>query len=316
MTLMSPTRPASPHESAALRGPRARLSRRTVDSLYGYAFIAPALIGFVVFVLGPLVGAAYYSALDYNNLSGRSSFVGVDNYIELATGGVFATVLRNTAVFSLAVIPGNVVGGLLLAVLVNRQIPFIGIFRTAFFLPAVISLVAWSLVWEYMLQSNGGVNAWLAQVGITGPNWLADPTWAMATLVFVQLLKGVGISMVLFLAALQEVPEEILEAARVDGANRAQVFCRMTLPLISPAVLLVSILATINALKAFAQIFLLTEGGPGISTSVLGYYIYDQAFNAFQLGRASAAAVVLFGLVLVLTLVQWWSRKRWVFNES
>lgn len=294
---------------------RPRLSRRSVEAITGYTFVAPAVLGFVVFVVGPLVGAVYFSTLEYNTLSGRTSFAGLGNYTELATSGAFAVVLRNTAVFSLAVIPGNLALGLLLAVLLNQRLPGIGIFRTVYFLPAVMSLVAWSLVWEYMLQANGGVNAWLSTIGISGPNWLADPAWAMASLVAVQVIKGVGISTILFLAALQDLPEEVLEAGRLDGASRLTIFTRLSLPLISPTLLLVSILATINALKAFAQVFLLTEGGPGISTSVLGYYIYDQAFNAFQLGRASAAAVVLFVIVLTITLIQWLSRKKWVFNE-
>lgn len=314
MVLAAPTRQQARSPS---RPPtrRPHLSRRAAEAITGYAFVAPAVLGFAVFVVGPLAGAMYFSTLEYNTLSGQTSFAGLDNYRELATSGAFATVLRNTAVFSLAVIPGNLILGLLLAVLLNQRLPGIGFFRTIYFLPAVMSLVAWSLVWEYMLQANGGVNAWLSQIGISGPNWLADPAWAMASLIVVQVVKGVGISMILFLAALQDLPEEILEAGRLDGASRLVIFTRLSLPLISPTLLLVSILATINALKAFAQVFLLTEGGPGISTSVLGYYIYDQAFNAFQLGRASSAAMVLFVIVLAVTLLQWWSRKKWVFNE-
>lgn len=293
-----------------------RTRAKTIDALYGYAFVAPAVIGFGIFVLAPLIGVFSFSGLEYNSLSGRETWVGFDNYVALFTSPVFAEVMRNTTVFALAVIPGNVILGLLLAVLVNLRLPAISFFRTAFFIPVVLSLVAWSLVWDYLLQANGGINAWLAQVGITGPNWLADPSTAMGTVIAVQVLKGVGISMVLFLAALQEVPEEIIEAARVDGASRPQIFFRMVLPLISPTILFVAILATINALKAFAQIYLLTQGGPGLSTSVLGYYIYDQAFNAFQVGSASAAAVVLFVIALVITLAQWMGRRKWVFNES
>lgn len=291
-----------------------RLERR--DAWWGYAFIAPVVIGFAVFVAGPLIGVFYYSFQDFNALSGKSEFVGFDNYTSLLTNEVFLTVLGNTAVFSLAVIPGYVLLGLALAVLINQRIPAIAIFRTAYFVPVVISLVAWSLVWDYLMQAEGGLNAWLAMVGIQGPNWLADPDWAMTSVIVVQILKGVGVSMILFLAALQDVPEELQEAAQVDGANRFQIFTRVVLPLISPTLILVSILATINSLKAFAQIYLLTQGGPGYSTSVLGFFIYDQAFKAFQIGYASTAAVFLFVIVLGLTLIQWWSRKRWVFNEN
>lgn len=286
------------------------------DALWGYAFIFPAVIGFGVFVAGPLLGVFLFSLQNYNSLSGRSSFVGFDNYQNLLTSSVFATVIQKTALFSLGVIPGYVLLGLALAVLVNQKLPGIAIFRTAYFVPVVISLVAWSIIWDYMLQARGGVNGWLAEVGIAGPNWLSDPQWAMTTIIVVQIFKGVGVSMILFLAAFQDIPIEIKEAAEVDGANRWQSFTQVVLPLIAPAIVLVSILATINSLKAFAQVFLLTGGGPGRSTSILGYYIYDQAFKAFQVGTASTAAVFLFLIVISLTILQWWTRKRWVFHES
>ncbi|WP_157428086.1 carbohydrate ABC transporter permease [Agromyces salentinus] len=308
---------SGPSEQKTGREPgrrRGHLAR--VDAAYGYAFIAPAVIGFVVFVALPIAGVFVFSVQDYNSLSGRSDFVGMENYERLLASDVFGTVLRNTAVFSAFVIPANLVIGLVLAVLVNQRIRAIAIFRAAFFVPVVISLVAWSLVWEVMLQDSGGLNGWLAMIGIDGPNWLADPEWAMTSIIFVQVLKGVGVSMILFLAALQEVPVELIEAARIDGAKPRQVFRSVILPLITPTVMMVAILATINSLKAFAQVFLLTEGGPGLSTSILGYFIYEQAFKAFQVGFASTAAVFLFLIVLLLTLLQWWSRRRWVFNES
>jgi multiple sugar transport system permease protein len=291
-----------------------KLARR--DALWGYAFVSPAVLGFLIFVALPLILVFYFSLQNYNSLSGRSRFVGFENYQNLLTSGVFATVIQKTAIFSLGVIPGYVLLGLALAVLVNQKLPGIAIFRTAYFVPVVISLVAWSIIWEYMLQGRGGVNGWLAQVGIAGPNWLADPQWAMPTIIVVQILKGVGVSMILFLAAFQDVPAEITEAAEVDGANRWQTFTQVVLPLIAPAIVLVSILATINSLKAFAQVFFLTQGGPGLSTAILGWYIYDQAFRAFQIGNASTAAVFLFVIVITLTILQWWSRKRWVFHES
>ena len=286
------------------------------DAYIGYLFVLPAVLGFLIFVAGPLVYVFIMSAQKYNTFTGQSSFVGTGNYEQLASSGVFATVLLNTAIFSLAVIPANIILGLLLAMLVNQRIPGMAIFRTAYFIPAVVSLVAWSLVWNYLLQGRGGMNAALETIGITGPNWLADPKWALASVIGVQVLKNTGIAMVIFLAALQDVPEEVVEAATVDGANRRQIFGHVTLPLISPSILLVAILATVTSLQSFAQVFLLTKGGPGYSTSILGYYIYEQAFGAFQFGTASAAAVVLFVVVLGLTLIQWNLRRRWVYNES
>ena len=293
---------------------RGRLAR--IDSLYGYAFIAPAVIGFVIFVAVPIVGVFAFSFQDYNSLSGRTSFVGFDNYEQMAASGTFHRVLQNTAIFSAFVIPANIILGLLLAIMVNQRYRWIPIFRTVYFVPVVVSLVAWSLVWDVLLQDQGGINGWLAMIGIDGPNWLASTAWAMPTIIAVQVLKGVGVSMILFLAALQEVPQELVEASRIDGAGKWQTFRYVVGPLIAPTTLMVAILATINSLKAFAQVYLLTEGGPQLSTAILGYYIYEQAFKAFQIGYASTAAVFLFVIVLTLTLLQWWSRRRWVFNES
>lgn len=296
------------------RPTRSRLAR--IDARYGYLFVAPALIGFLVFVAIPLVGVLYFSLHDYNSLSGRFAPVGFENYADLFQSAVFQTVLRNTLIFSLGVIPGNIILGMLLALLMNQRLPAIGIFRTAYFVPAVISLVAWTLVWEHLMQTSGGINGWLATIGIQGPAWLNDSTWSMVAVITVQILKNVGISAVLLLAALQDIPEEIIEASVLDGAGPGKRFWFIMRPLISPTLLMVAILATINSLKAFAQIFLLTGGGPGYSTTVLGYYIYERAFVAFQLGYASTAAVVLFIIILGLTLLQWWSRKRWVYVEE
>ena len=314
MTIERTARGTSSPPAVRRRPKRSKLER--IDSLYGYLFVAPVVLGFLVFVALPILGVFAFSLQDYNTLSRRSSFVGMENYVDLATNGVFARVLGNTAIFSAFVIPASILLGLALAVMVNQRIRAISIFRTAYFVPVVISLVAWSLVWDVLLQDQGGINGWLAMIGIDGPNWLADKNVAMTTIIIVQVLKGVGVSMILFLAALQDVPAELVEAARIDGAGRWQTFRRVVAPLITPTTFMVAILATINSLKAFAQVYLLTEGGPELSTAILGYYIYEQAFKAFQVGYASTAAVVLFAIVLALTLLQWWSRRRWVFNES
>jgi multiple sugar transport system permease protein len=306
----------APQPVSRSRAPRRRNRMARVDSFYGYAFVAPVVVGFAVFVLVPVIGVVAFSVQDYNSFSGRSIFVGVENYTQLANDGVFARVLQNTAVFSLATIPAVLLLGLGLAVAVNSRIPGIAIFRTAYFVPVVVSMVAWSLVWNVLLQDSGGINGWLAMVGIDGPNWLADEAWAMPSLIALGVIKGVGVPMVLFLAALQNVPEELKEAARIDGATGWGVFRHVVLPLIAPTTIMVAILVTIGTLKAFAQIFVLTHGGPGISTAVLGFYIYQQAFEAFQVGYASAASIILLVLVLALTLLQWWTRKKWVFNES
>jgi multiple sugar transport system permease protein len=314
--LRLPTRSAKQTPSSASPPKSRRAAGTQRDGLLAYAFITPQLIGFLAFVLGPLIAVFYYSFEHYNTFTGKRSSAGLANYRELASNGTFAKVLRNTLFFSLGVIPVVVVFGLFLAILLNRKLAGIGLFRTAFFVPATISFAAWSLVWHYILQKDGGLNAALSQVGISGPNWLADPKWALTSIIIVQVLQTVGISMVLFLAALQDVPTELVEAARVDGAGPMRILRSVTIPLITPTVFLVIVLTTISTLKAFAQVFLLTQGGPALSSSILGYYIYEQAFNAFQVGYASALAVVLFAIVLLLTLLQWATRRRWVHHES
>jgi multiple sugar transport system permease protein len=213
-------------------------------------------------------------------------------------------------------VPFNLVLALTLAVLVNQRLPGTAWFRTLFFAPVVVSLVAWAIVWRFLLQVDGGINASLAVVGIDGPNWLRSSTWAMPAVVVVQVFKNVGLNMILFLAALQGVPREIQEAARVDGAGPLSSFRRITLPMISPMILLVSIITVIGSFQVFATIVVLTGGGPGNSTNVLVYYIYQQAFRRYEAGYASAGAMLLFGIVMALTVLQWQLRKRWVFHEQ
>lgn len=299
--------------------PRTRwrtLSHWRRDALSGYVFILPQMIGFLLFVLIPLVYVCWYSLHDWNLMTGQREFVGAANYTAMAGSARFRTVAGNTAVFAFGVLPLNIVGGLGLAVLVDQRLPGMHIFRSLFFLPVVMSLVAWSIIWRFLLQADGGINSLLLLTGLEGPNWLRQPSWAMASVVVVQVLKMVGFSMVLFLAALQGVPGELKEAARIDGARPWTSFRYVTLPLISPTVLMVMLLVTIWSLKAFAQIYLLTSGGPGISTAVIGYEIFSQAFQIFEVGYASAVAVVLLVVAMSLTALQWALRRRWVFHEQ
>lgn len=180
----------------------------------------------------------------------------------------------------------------------------------------MVSLVAWTLTWRFLLQDNSGVNGLLSVIGVHGPNWLRTGPTAMLSVIVVQVFKNVGLNMVLFLSALQGVPAELKEAAHVDGAGRLRVFFRITLPLISPMVLLAVILTIVGSLQVFAQIDVLTQGGPGLSTTVLVYYLYQQAFQFHTFGYGATLAVLLFGIVLILTVIQWQLRKKWVFYEQ
>lgn len=289
---------------------------RRRDVLTGYLFITPQLAGVALFVLLPVGMAVWYSLNDWNVFTGRQTFVGGDNYAALTSDPQLPRVLLATAVFSGGVVIVNITLGLLLAVLLNRRFRGVTLFRTLFFSPVVVSVVAWTLVWGFLLQDNGGINGLLDTVGINGPNWLQHGGTAMASVIVTQVVRSVGINMVLFLAALQGVPGELYEAARIDGASSRAIFARITLPLISPTLLLAGIVTVVGALQSFAQIAVLTEGGPELSTTVLVYYVFQQAFEFNDIGYGSTLALLLLSFVMILTLVQWQLRRKWVFYEQ
>jgi len=234
----------------------------------------------------------------------------------LLTDPQLPSVLLATVVFSGGIVVLNIALGLGLAVMLNRRFRGVTFFRTLFFSPVVVSVVAWTLVWGFLLQDNGGINGALSVIGIDGPNWLQSGDTAMIAVIVSQVVRSVGINMVLFLSALQGVPSELHEAARIDGAGSATIFFRITLPLISPTVLLTAIITIVGALQAFAQIAVLTGGGPGLSTTVLVYYVFQQAFEFNNIGYGSTLALMLLTFVMLLTLLQWQLRKKWVFYED
>lgn len=290
------------------------LGRR--DALAGWLFIAPQLLGVIVFVLLPVGLAVWFSLNEWNVFTGSMVFVGADNYDRALNDPSIGAVLGTTAIFSGGVVVLNLALGLGLAVLLNRRIPGGDVFRTLFFSPVVISVVAWTLVWGFLLQDNGAINGLLALVGIDGPNWLREGPTAMASVIVTQVIRSVGVNMVLFLAALQGVPGDLYEAARIDGANPRSIFFRITLPLISPTLLLTGILTIVGSLQAFAQVAVLTEGGPELSTTVLVYYVFQQAFEFSDIGYGSTLSLMLLLFVLILTVMQWQLRKKWVFYEN
>jgi multiple sugar transport system permease protein len=299
----------------AARG-RGSLARK--DALWGYLFVAPQVLGFLVFVAGPLVSVFLFSLQRRNILSGDVRFIGLENYTQLAgSDALFKQVLMNSLIFAAGLVPLNVCLALLLAVLLSRQIRGSTFFRTLFFSPVVTSAVAWAIVWKFMLQGeNGTVNQVLSFAGINGPNWLREPGWAMFAVIFTRVLKNVGLNMIVLLAALKDLPQEYVDAAHVDGASGWQVFRKITLPLLAPTIFMVVLITLVASLQVFDHIMLMTEGGPSNATMVLVYYIYYQAFRTFEAGYASALAVVLFVIALGLTLFQWLGRKKVVYSEQ
>lgn len=297
------------------REAKSRLKNR--EMWYGYLFISPMVLGYLIFLLGPIV-AAFGMSLTNWSLFTPASFVGFDNYAKALSGDpTFWTTLGNTIYFSLGLVPLNIMLSLSLALLLKQKIMGIGIFRTVIFTPVVTSIVVWAIVWRYIFATDAGlVNQLLKLVGIEGPAWLYSETWTMPVVILVSVLKNVGLNMVIFLTALNDVPQMYYEAARIDGASRWKMFSRITLPLISPAVFLATTLTVIGSFKVFGQIYVLTGGGPGTSTYVMVYYIYKQAFQFFEYGYASAIAFILFLIILALTVLQWTMRKRWVHYEQ
>ena len=303
-----------PNSFAQIFG-KTQLARK--ETLFGYLFIMPEILGFLVLVLGPLVSVFIFSTQNRSLLTQKVEFVGFANYERLFTQDpLFWQVLGNTLVFAAGLVPLNVILALALALIVSQRLRGIVIFRTLYFAPVVTSAVAWSIVWGYLLQGERGtINQLLTLAGIQGPNWLREPEWAMFWVIFTRTLKGVGINMIIFLAAIMDLPSELYDAACVDGANGWQRLRYITLPLLAPTTLLVTLLVMIGSLKVFDTIFLLTAGGPANATLVLVNYIYKVGFQFFESGYASALSVILFLITLILTLLQWGLRRRFIYNE-
>jgi multiple sugar transport system permease protein len=289
----------------------------------GYAFIAPWLIGFVLFTLGPMAVSLAASFTSWSMLS-APTWVGMENYERLlGEDPLFLESVGNTLVYVALSLPLTTLLALGLALLLNRKVPGIRLFRTIFFLPSVTNLVAVSVLWLWLFNPEFGLlNAGLRAVGLEGPLWLQSEAWAKPALVLMSLW-GVGGSMIIFLAALQGVPQELYEAAELDGAGAAGKFFHVTLPMISPAMFFSVVMGLIGGFQVFTQAFVMTgtaqpgsEGGPNNATLFMVLYLYKKAFQEFRMGYASALAWVLFLAILAVTLLQKRASRRWVYYEA
>lgn len=287
------------------------------EAIIGWAFVTPQMAGFLIFVLLPLFSVFMYSMQAKNLLFGTSTFIGVKNFSMLMKDPLFIKSLVNTLIFSAGVVPLNLVFSLLLALYLGGGKSVTKFVRGIIFLPVVTSGVAWAIVWRYLLQGGtaGPINWFLSQIGIEGPNWLFEKGWAMASVIVTRVLKNLGMNVLIFMGAVLNMPDDVIEAARIDGAKGWSLFSKIKLPLLMPTVMMVTIVTVIGSMRVFDTIKLMTDGGPEGSTMVMVYYIYHQAFKMFETGFASAIAVVLFGIVLILTLLQWVSRKKVSYYE-
>jgi multiple sugar transport system permease protein len=278
---------------------------RNERRLLPYLFITPNLIVFVAFMFIPIVFALYVSLTQWT-LIGASQFIGFDNYVRMFGEGQFWQALRNTAVYTLGVVPTSMVLGLAAAVLLNRKLPARTFLRSVYFMPVVISGVAVALIGEWMFNDQYGIiNAVLNKLGLGAVNWLSSSTWAMVALIITTMWTRIGFCMVLYLASLQSIPETYYDAARVDGASGWARFRFITLPLLAPTTFLVLIIQVILSFRVFDLVYVMTGGGPGFSTTVLVQYIYEEAFTNQDMGYASAVGVVLYLILMIFTLIQW-----------
>ena len=279
----------------------------------GLLFSSPWVIGLSVFLIYPLLAALYYSLCDYSVLL-PPVFVGFDNYIELFQDKLFWKSLWNTTFFAVGSVALGVVVALTLAILLNSKVKGLAFYRTVFFLPSLMPLVAGSILWFCMYAGQGGIiNTLLAKIGVTGPAWLSDPAWAKVAIVFMAVW-GAGNSMVIFLAGLQDVPMSLYEASIIDGANWLQRLLNVTIPMISPVIYFNVVMGIIGGFQAFAQAMIMTSstGAPEQSTLFYVLQLYNVGFMDLRMGYASAMAWVLFIIILGLTFTATQLSKRWV----
>ncbi len=289
---------------------------RWQEARWAYLFLLPNLLLFALFTVYPVFASFFYS-LNKWTLHSPMEFLGLANYRALIDDPIFLKVLGNTLYYTAGIIPFQTALGLLIALGLNQRIRFMTGYRALYFVPVVTSMVAVSIVWQWMYQPQYGViNSLLKIVGIEGPNWLFSKNWAMPSVIAMSIWKNVGYSVVLYLAALQSVPESFYESAMIDGANGWDKFWHITLPIISPTTFFIIVLSVIGSFQAFDQIYVLTQGGPARATSVIVHYLYENGFQWFNMGYAAAIAYVLFALLFILTIIQWTYRARWVYGEE
>jgi multiple sugar transport system permease protein len=298
---------------APKRGHMSPMRKR--EMLEGILYISPWILGFIIFVAGPLLASAALSFTKYNVLR-PPVFIGLNNYIFAFTkDDLFLPSIGRTFYYAIFLVPLAMLGSLVVAMLLNQKLVATTFWRTMFFLPTLTPLVATALLWRWMLNPDVGlVNYLLSKVGIDGPGWLNSMEWAMPALVLMGLWASVGGSrMIIFLAALQDVPVELLEAAEIDGAGRWAKFQHITLPMITPSIFFNLVLGIIFALRTFEVAFVSTAGGPARATWFISLHIYQNAFVSFDMGYASALSWLLFVLLFALTFLQFRLSGRWVF---
>jgi multiple sugar transport system permease protein len=310
MATAATTLPAKP-----IRRNRSLAKRR--ENFYGYLFLLPWLIGFFGLFIGPGLASLYLSLTDYAVL-GAPRFIGAANYVKMFTDDpLFWPSLWRTFYFAVVAVPLGVLGSMILAILLNAKLRGVSVFRTLFFMPSLVPLVASVILFKWLLNADFGiVNQALRGIGIDPPGWFSDRNWAIPSLIIMRLWSTIGgTQMIIFLAGLQGVPTELYDAASIDGANAWQRVRNVTIPLLTPTIFFNTVLGIIGALQTFAAAFLLTPegGGPGFATWFYALHIWKNAFDYFNMGYASALAWFFALIIIGLTIIQMQLSKRWVF---
>lgn len=281
----------------------------------GLFFIAPQFIGTSILVIIPIIAAFFISFTDWIFIRGIGdmNFVGLDNYKQLMTDSTFMTAIVNN-IWLIVSVPLTMLFAVFLAIVINKHVYFKSFFKVVYFMPYISSIVAVAIVFQLLFHPNyGPVNEFLIWLGVENPpRWLADSDWALVSVIIISIWTSIGFNLIIYLAALQGISKELYEAADIDGASVWRKFVHITFPMLSPTNFFLLITGIIGSFKAFELIVVLTDGGPGNSTSVIVYYLYEQAFQNLRSGYASAISMLLLGLLLIITVIQWYGQRKWV----
>ena len=293
-----------------------RLRRSRLDQGYmGFILILPWLIGFLIFKAYPFLSSLYYSFTDWNLFKG-GSWIGVQNYVMAFTNPKTVKALQVTFIYAFMTVPLKLAFALFIAYILNFKIRGVGLFRTAYYIPSILGgSMAIAVLWRAMFKNDGVVNRILTILGVQNVNFLADKTWALVIICLLRVWQF-GSPMVLFLAALKGVPEELYEAASIDGATSARQFLKITLPLISPVVFYNLVTQLVQAFQEFNGPYIITQGGPRNATTLISLIVYNSAFSEYNVGMSSAMAWIMFVIVMVFTLISFKTQDRWVYYSD
>ena len=301
-------------DSAIAKGKIRNQKRR--DALVVLSFLMPNLIGFLVFTLIPVFATAFLSFTKWD-LLGEIQLVGLDNYARLLSSKRFGQAMANTLYYTVGTVSLSIFLALCLSVLMNRKIRGIYLYRTIYYLPVVSSGVAIALLWKFIYADNVGLLATVFRMlGLESPKWITSTRWSMTSIIIMSIWKGLGGIIVLLLAGLQGISPSYYEAARIDGANGRQQFFRITVPMITPTLFFQVVMSIIGSFQVFEQTAILTEGGPGFSSTSIVYYIYTAGFQDLKFGYACAMSMILFLIILVVTVLQWIGQRKWVTYDA